>query len=254
MIILDNSARNQLAGDCSRIQPVAAETARNPQAALDLTPEESARAEADLPLFLFGHSMGSFLARAYAIRWGNELAGLVASGTSDDPGLVRRFGQSIARLQPVVFGRRHRSKFLDSLASGRFNAAFRPNRTPFDWLSSDEAEVDKYVADPECGNLFTTGAWLDQVDGLVWVNTDRNVEQVPKELPILLVSGEQDPVGRMTKGVRTVEAQYRRAGVRDVTTIFYPGARHEILNDKCRNEVMDDVVEWLDERLATRSA
>lgn len=215
---------------------------------------ELARSEQpDLPVVLFGHSMGSFLARAYAIRWGRDLSALVLTGTSADQGLVRMLGQNIARVQARVLARRHRSKFLDSLASGRFNSAFKPARTPFDWLTRDEAEVDAYLADPECGNLFTTGAWLDQVDALVWVNKDANVAHVPNDLPILLASGEMDPVGDRTKGVRRVEEQYRRLGVKDVTSIFYPGARHEILNETNRDEVMDDIVEWLDERLAARS-
>ncbi|GAA6525918.1 alpha/beta hydrolase [Intrasporangium sp. DVR] len=209
--------------------------------------------QAGLPVFLFGHSMGSFLARAFAIRWGSDLDGLVLAGTSKDQGVVRILGQNIARLQPLVFGRRHRSTFLDSLASGRFNAAFKPNRTPFDWLTRDEAEVDRYISDAECGNLFTTGAWLDQVEGLVWVNRDRNVARVPKDLPILLVSGDQDPVGEMGKGIRWVTAQYERVGVRDVTMRLYPGARHELLNETNRDEVMDDIVGWLDERVDTRS-
>ena len=145
--------------------------------------------------------------------------------------------------------RRHRSKLLDSMASGRFNAAFKPNRTPFDWLTRDEAEVDKYIEDIECGNLFTTGAWLDQVEALVWVNHDANVAHVPADLPILLASGDMDPVGDRTKGVRKVAEQFKRAGVRDVTTIFYPGARHEILNETNRVEVMDDIVEWLDQHV-----
>jgi alpha-beta hydrolase superfamily lysophospholipase len=206
-----------------------------------------------LPVFLLGHSMGSFLARAYAIRWGGGLAGLVLTGTSADQGLIRILGQNIARAQARVLSRRHRSKMLDSMASGRFNSAFKPNRTPFDWLSRDEAEVDAFIADVESGNLFTTGAWLDQVDGLVWVNTDGNVARVPKDLPILLASGDMDPVGDMTKGVRKVADQFRRLGVHDVTTIFYPGARHEILNETNRDEVMGDIIEWLDRNLPAGS-
>jgi alpha-beta hydrolase superfamily lysophospholipase len=203
----------------------------------------------ELPVFLLGHSMGSFLARAYAIRWGSDLTGLVLTATSADQGLIRILGQNLARVQARVLSRRHRSKLLDSMASGRFNAAFKPNRTPFDWLTRDEAEVDKYIEDIECGNLFTTGAWLDQVEALVWVNHDANVAHVPADLPILLASGDMDPVGDRTKGVRKVAEQFKRAGVRDVTTIFYAGARHEILNETNRDEVMDDIVEWLDQHV-----
>lgn len=210
--------------------------------------------QAGLPLFLFGHSMGSFLSRAYAIRWGHDLAGLVLSGTAGDPGALGRIGRAVALAQARVRGRRHPSGLLDRLTFGQYNAAFKPNRTKFDWLSRDPAEVDKYIADIECGNLFTAGFFSDLLDGLARVNADGEVSRVPKDLPILLVSGDMDPVGEKSKGVRRVEEQYRRLGVTDVTSIFYPGARHELLNETNRDEVMDDVIGWLDERLQAQSA
>ena len=216
--------------------------------------EHASAEQPDLPVFLFGHSMGSFLSRAYAIKWGHDLAGLVLSGTAGDPGALGRIGRSVALAQARVRGRRHPSGLMDRLTFGQYNAAFKPNRTKFDWLSRDPDEVDKYIADIECGNIFTAGFYSVLLGGLARVNADGEVSRVPKDLPILLVSGELDPVGEKSKGVRRVEEQYRRLGVTDVTSIFYPGARHEILNETNRDEVMDDVVEWLDERLAARSA
>lgn len=206
-----------------------------------------------LPLFLFGHSMGSFLSRAYAIRWGHDLTGLVLSGTAGDPGALGRIGRAVALAQARVRGRRHPSGLMDRLTFGQYNAAFKPNRTEFDWLSRDPDEVDKYIADIECGNLFTAGFFSDLLDGLTRVNADGEVSRVPKGLPILLVSGDMDPVGEKSKGVRRVEEQYRRLGVTDVTSIFYPGARHELLNETNRDEVTDDVIAWLDERLRAQS-
>lgn len=202
--------------------------------------------EDGLPVFLFGHSMGSFLSRAYAIRWGGDLAGLVLSGTAGDPGALGRIGGAIAGLEARIRGRRNRSPLMDKLTFGQYNAAFKPNRTQFDWLSRDEAEVDKYIADSEAGNVFTSGFFSDLLSGLAWISNDANVARIPADLPVLLVAGELDPVGAKSKGVRQVEAQLRRAGVRDVTSIFYPGARHEILNETNRDEVTADVIAWLE--------
>lgn len=215
--------------------------------------QEARREHPDLPVVLLGHSMGSFLSRAYAIRWGHELAGLILSGTAGDPGALGRIGRLVALGQARVRGRRHPSGLMNTLTFGQYNAPFKPNRTAFDWLSRDPDEVDKYVADLECGNLFTAGFYSDLLGGLARINADGEVSRVPKDLPILLVSGDMDPVGEKSKGVRRVEEQYRRVGVRDVTAIFYPGARHELLNETNRDEVTDDIIAWLAERVPARS-
>jgi alpha-beta hydrolase superfamily lysophospholipase len=139
---------------------------------------------------------------------------------------------------------------MDQLTFGQYNAAFKPNRTKFDWLSRDEAEVDKYVADERCGNVFTSGFFVDLLGGLAAINSDGLVSRVPKDLPIHLVAGSLDPVGG--KGPRAVAEQYESVGVADVTCTLYPGARHEIFNETNRDEVTADVLAWLDEHLPTR--
>ena len=201
-----------------------------------------------LPVFLLGHSMGSFLARAYAIRHGREIAGLVLSGTAMDPGLLGKVGGGIAAVIGKARGRATPSKLLDTMSFGKYNAAFKPNRTDYDWLSRDNAEVDRYVADPECGWVASAGMFQDLVGGLSLVNRDAEVRLIPADLPIALFSGELDPVGGRT-AVTAVAAQLRRVGVVDVTTHVYPGARHEILNETNRDEVMGDILEWLDTHL-----
>lgn len=203
----------------------------------------------DLPYFLFGHSMGSFLARAYAVRYGDELTGLILSGTAGDPGLLGKVGQLIAATEAKLRGRRHRSPLLDKLSFGQYNAAFKPNRTKFDWLSRDEAEVDKYVADPLCGNVFTSGFFADLLGGLAEVNRDDVVAGVPKELPVHLMSGSMDPVGAQGKGVKQVADQLIRLGVTDVSTRLWPDGRHEMLNETNRDEVTAELIGWLDTHL-----
>ncbi len=202
-----------------------------------------------LPVVLFGHSMGSFLARSYAAEHGRDLAGLILSGTAGDPGLLGSLGARVASLQALTRGRRHRSALMDTLSFGQYNSAFKPNRTKFDWLSRDEAEVDKYVDDEWCGELFTAGFWTDLLPGLAKVNRDGYVARTPKSLPILIFSGDQDPVGAAGKGPTEVAERYRRLGFADVTLTLYPQGRHEMLNETNRDEVTADVIEWLDAHL-----
>ncbi|KGN37522.1 alpha/beta hydrolase [Knoellia subterranea] len=205
-----------------------------------------------VPLVLFGHSMGSFLSRAYAAQHGARLAGLVLSGTAGDPGPLAAVGKRVAGLQARVRGRHHPSGLMDKLTFGQFNGAFKPNRTAFDWLSRDEDEVDKYIADPLCGNVFTSAFFVDLLGGLQQINSAGAFAAVPRDLPILVMSGELDPVGEDTKGPIGVADKFRKAGVSDVTTTIYPQARHEILNETNRDEVTADVLGWLEERIPTR--
>ncbi|HMT90079.1 MAG TPA: alpha/beta hydrolase [Dermatophilaceae bacterium] len=203
----------------------------------------------ELPVFLFGHSMGSIIARAYVMSHGDALRGLVLTGAGGDPGALAKVGAALAFGEGLVRGRKARSKLLDTMTFGKFNDAFKPARTGFDWLSRDKAEVDKYIQDPWCGGVFTTGFFGDLLHGVGVVNNPANIATVPKDLPIFVLSGEKDPVGDNGKGVRQVVEQYRTAGVRHVEMHLYPLARHEILNETNRDEVMKDISTWLDARL-----
>lgn len=204
-----------------------------------------------VPVILFGHSMGSFLSRSYATRFGGDIDALVISGTGGSAGPLGKVGRGIAGLQAKVRGRRHPSGLMNTLTFGQYNAKFKPARTEFDWLSRDHDEVDKYIADPKCGELFTVGFYADLLAGLERVNDDKEVSSTPSDLPILLISGSDDPVGgKDAAGVRAVGAQLRKLGVRDVTITIYPGARHELLNETNRDEVTADVIAWLDKQVA----
>lgn len=205
----------------------------------------------DLPLFLVAHSMGSFMARSYAIEDSRGLAGLVLTGTSGDPGLLGRSGMLIGRTIAKVRGRRHVAPLLNSMSFGQYNKAFGPTRTESDWLSRDEAEVDKYVADPMSGVIPTVGFFLDMVGGLFDVNDPRRVARIRRGLPILLLSGDKCQVGADGKGPREVRDQLVKAGVEDVSLTLYPGARHEIFNETNRDEVTADLIRWLDAHLPT---
>lgn len=204
-----------------------------------------------LPLVLLGHSMGSFLARAYAARHGDRLAALVLSGTAGDPGVMGAVGLRVASLEAQLRGPDAPSPLMSALTLGPYNRAFAPNRTDSDWLSRDEDQVDAYIADELCGATATAGFYRDLLTGLRWVSQDEVAARMPSDLPVYLVAGEADPVGG-ADGTAEVAEMFRRVGMRDVTTQVWPGARHEVLNETNRDEVEEDLLAWLDARFARR--
>ncbi len=145
--------------------------------------------------------MGSFLSRSYATRFGGDLDGLGAVRHGRRPRRPRQGGTGARDRPGRLRGRRHPSGLMDQLTFGQYGAAFKPNRTKFDWLSRDEAEVDKYIADERCGNVFTSGFFADLLGGLGTINSDSAI-RVPKDLPIHLFPGAQDPVGEQGQGRR----------------------------------------------------
>lgn len=203
----------------------------------------------DLPLFLFGHSMGSFATQIYLMKFGKELKGAVISGSNGSQKLLHNIGFMVAKGEVKKHGRKVPSPKLNNLSFGSFNNAFKPSRTDFDWLSSDEAEVDKYIADPYCGGIFTTGFFYDFLLGLKEIDNTNNVSKVPTELPIFIFSGEKDPVGGAGKGVKKLYDTYKKYGIKDVSMKLYPGGRHEMLNEVNREVVMENVVKWLDKHI-----
>jgi alpha-beta hydrolase superfamily lysophospholipase len=202
-----------------------------------------------LPVFLFGHSMGSFFAQAFLIEAGSALRGAILSGSNGKPNLLAQAGRLVARAERARLGPKGKSKLLTTLSFDDFNKAFKPNRTGFDWLSRDDAEVDKYVADPLCGFMVTTQLWVDVLDGTAEIADPARQARIPRELPVYVFAGSEDPVGGKTKGLVQLVEAYKQAGLRDVKHKFYAGGRHEMLNETNRDEVTRDVIAWLDEHL-----
>jgi alpha-beta hydrolase superfamily lysophospholipase len=194
------------------------------------------------PLVFLGHSMGSFLGQTHIVEHGPELAGAVLSGTSGPPAAMLPIGRGIAGFERWRLGPRGKSPLVQSLLFGELNKPFKPARTPFDWLSRDAAEVDKYIADPYCGFEVTTQLAIDLVGGLAGLASPETAARIPKALPIYIFSGSRDPVGAKLQGLIDV---YRAAGLTRVTAKSYPEARHETLNETNRDEVTADLVAWL---------
>lgn len=201
------------------------------------------------PVFLLGHSMGSFATQRYIMLFGKELKGAILSGSNGSAALLHHLGLLVASMEVRKNGRKAKSERMNQLSFGSYNNAFKPTRTEFDWLSRDEAEVDQYIEDPYCGDVFTAGFYYDFMKGLREIDKLENVKLVPKELPIYIFSGEKDPVGGAGKGVKKLYHTYRKCGVLDVSIKLYPEGRHEMLNELNRAEVTQDVVDWLNSKV-----
>lgn len=198
-----------------------------------------------LPLFLFGHSMGSFVTQRYIMLYGKELKGTILSGSNGKQGPILNIGAFLAKREAKRNGRKAQSSKLDKLSFGSFNNAFKPNRTAFDWLSRDNDEVDKYIKDPFCGTVFTCGFFYDFLSGLKEIEKDENIALVPKDLPVFIFAGDKDPVGKNGKGIIRLFNTYKKFNIKDVTYKLYKDGRHEMLNESNRDEVMSDVINWL---------
>jgi alpha-beta hydrolase superfamily lysophospholipase len=196
------------------------------------------------PLVLFGHSMGSVLAQRFAQLHGDRLAGLILSGTF---GAAPNIGAGIAAatVLRLLRGDRAPSPLQRTMFAG-FNKGFAPQRTGFEWLSRDDAEVRKYADDPRCGFTFSNRLLVDMLRGYAETWKPANEQRIPAALPVLFFSGARDPVGANTRGVTALAQRYRALGLRDVQVTFYPDARHEMLNETNRDEVVRDVLGWLD--------
>ncbi|MCZ8513502.1 lysophospholipase [Paenibacillus filicis] len=202
-----------------------------------------------LPVFLLGHSMGSFIAQQYMYRYPCKIEGVVLSGSNGREGFMLKIGHALAKLEVRRRGEDHRSLLLNGLTFGTYNRRIKPVRTPFDWLSRDEAEVDKYIADEYCGAIFSTGFFQDFFCGLLEIHKPEHLAHIPKRLPVFILSGDEDPVGHYGKGIRQLACMYAKLGLEQVTVKLYPGGRHEMLNETNREEVMQDIIDWLHARV-----
>ena len=210
---------------------------------------ETIRKEQTCPLFLLGHSMGSFLSRRAVQLKGELYDGFLISGTGGNPGILGSIGHKVATIEMKLRGEKTKSPMLNFLSFGNFNSHFKPNRTKFDWLSSDNSQVDKYIADPLCGFICTTSFYRELFSGVLEVNKLEEFKKTPKNLPIHIFSGDRDPVGDMGKGVKEVYENYKKCGVKDVTLRLYENGRHEMFHEVNRDEVFQDLILWLDKHI-----
>jgi len=211
--------------------------------------QRTAKVFPDLPFFLFGHSMGSFIARTYLIRYPGQVNGAVICGTGQQASMILAAGLMVINGEIKKFGASSFSEKAHNLAFGSYNKPFSPARTNFDWLSVNEENVDAYIADPMCGEGASLGLMRDMLSGIRFITDQKNVEKMDKNTPIFFIAGDMDPVGDMGKGVEKARRSFEKAGMRDVSMKLYHGLRHEILNEKSRKFVYQDVLSWLEAHL-----
>jgi len=202
----------------------------------------------NIPIFLLGHSMGSFISREFASHYGNLIDGLMLSGTAGSAGLLGKLGIYLTSFIKLYKKSISPSKLLDKMSFGDFNKSIKIKRTAFEWLSRDEKMVDKYIADPFCGTVFTIGFFHDLLTGLEAVNTKSHAKSMRADLPIFLFSGDKDPVSLNAHQIPIVYKMYKDAGVSDISMKIYPGGRHENLNELNREEVYADILSWINAR------
>lgn len=204
------------------------------------------------PYFLLGHSMGSFVARIYLAKYGNLLDGAIIMGTSGKNPLCPlgiRLAENIVRKK----GERYRSSLLKQLSMGSYNKKFKAEKSESSWLTKEAGIRDRFDRDPLCHFTFTAAGYRDLFTLLQQASAAESFERIPRELPILLVSGTDDPVGNYGKGVREVYGRMKKAGVANVTLKLYEGDRHEILNETDRANVYADIYRFLEEHIPAGS-
>lgn len=200
----------------------------------------------DIPHFLFGHSMGSFFARRYLCMYPNEIDGAVICGTGWQPKPVLAGGLAVVKLLSILKGARFRSKLVTAMAFGNINKAFEPVKTSKDWLTRDVKVAEKYLEDPNCGFLFTLNGYRTLFRSMLLAQDMDQLQKMDEDLPVLFISGEMDPVGDFGKGVKKAVNAFYASGMENVECILYPEARHELVNELNREEVFQDVLEWLE--------
>ena len=199
----------------------------------------------DVPYFLFGHSMGSFLSRTYLIRYPGRLSGCILCGTGNPGTLTIWGGKKVVAHEIKKVGKTGYSKKADDLAFGSYNRQFSPNRTESDWLSASETNVDAYLQDPLCGGKISAGLMQDLLDGLWLITRKKNLKQMERSTPVLFISGQDDPVGDMGKGVKKARQSFLAVGMKQVDLKLYGGLRREILNEGSYMKVYADILAWL---------
>lgn len=204
----------------------------------------------DLPYFLLGHSMGSFVARSLLIRYPDAVDGAIIMGSGWNSEAAIAGGRLLTTVLGKLQGKRSTNDFVTSLAFGSYNKAFAPNRTVVDWVASDPDSVDRYVNDPLCGQDVTIGLFHDMLGGFRFNQKAENLRKMRTDLPVLLISGADDPVGAMGKGVEKTRDAFLSAGMEHVDMVLYPTLRHEILNEtQHRQTVYEDILHWLEQHL-----
>ena len=199
----------------------------------------------DIPLLLFGHSMGSFVARRYMQKYSDSLTKVVLSGTTFSPGVMGEIGKVVGQLVSAAKSPKSEGALLNGMAFGGFNKQIQNSKTQFDWLTTDEKEVQKYIEDPLCGFVPTNRFYVDLFDGLKVIHEDKKNNHIKKDLPVLIISGANDPVGKDGKDLFKVANGFKKVGMTNVTVHLVEEARHEILKEVNKLQTYEIIGNWM---------
>jgi alpha-beta hydrolase superfamily lysophospholipase len=206
--------------------------------------------DVDTPVVVFGHSMGAIIALNYALRHAARTDALACWNAGVETGLMARASKAILGTERLLRGRRALSGLARSLTFDTWNKQFRPNRTGFDWLSRDGAEVDKYIADPDCGFDVSVGLWLDLLEGIFYGGDNSKLSRLARELPVHVQGGADDPCSNRGRDMAHLARRLEAAGLKDVTSVLLPETRHESLNEVNRDTTTAGFIAWLEARFA----
>ncbi|WP_425221781.1 alpha/beta fold hydrolase [Pseudomonas sp.] len=204
------------------------------------------------PIVLLGHSMGSYLAQSVLIEHSALVDVAILSGSHAQPAAASAAAGLVARIEGLLRGPQAPAKTLDRLSFAQYNRTFAPNRTAFDWLSRDQQQVDRYVADPLCGFVLSCHYWRCLADALLAIGSPSKLAPIRSDLPLLIIGGDADPISA-GGGLEKLQRRLRAAGLRQVELRLYPGARHELFNETNRAEVVYDLLAWLAPHLTALS-
>lgn len=197
-----------------------------------------------IPYFLLGHSMGSFMARRYLMTYGDELTGAILCGTGEQTSATLFAGKTAAGILGAFKGQRYRSEFIRKTSFKGYNDRFE-KRTENDWLTKDQSIVDWYNGHKFCTFGFTINGYKTLFEVLTYIQKQENYNKIPKNLPVYMIAGEDDPVGNYGEGVKHIYQQYKDSGIKDISIKLYPNDRHEILNELDKETVYADVADWI---------
>lgn len=203
----------------------------------------------ELPIIVFGHSMGSFMTRTLLIRYPDAFNAAIISGTGNQGAALVNGGLFMGNLVTGLKGAHHYSKFLNNLAFGSYNKIYENPKTEYDWLTRDEANVQKYIDDPLCGFIPSCSLFRDMMTGVKFITNKKNLTAMNKDTPVYFMSGDKDPVGECGKGVQKAYNNFLEAGMKDVSIKLYPEGRHEMLNEINKAEVYGDILTWLNSKI-----
>ena len=213
------------------------------------------RKTVNVPVFLLGHSWGSLLVQNYMEDFSDKpfpdkplINGCILSGTKGPGDITVKAGLPFLVFLALLRGQRSRSHLVRAMGDGKYNKPFKPSKTAFDWLSRNEEEVNKYLSDPLCGKLCSIGFYRDIAKMMAYIHKPESLEKINKNIPVYVLSGSADPVGDMGAGPTALVNIYRDLGIKDLEFVLYPGARHELFNETNREEVMENILSWINKR------